>query len=63
MRGIERRKPRIIVPRRWAVLSVLRGIVNPLVDARHGARRGDAALVAKLDSREGEEQPTTAAAR
>jgi NAD(P)-dependent dehydrogenase (short-subunit alcohol dehydrogenase family) len=30
--GIERRAPRIIVPRRWLPLSMLRGIVNPLVD-------------------------------
>ena len=31
--GIERRVPRIIRPRWWRVLSVLRGIVNPLLDA------------------------------
>jgi NAD(P)-dependent dehydrogenase (short-subunit alcohol dehydrogenase family) len=34
VRGIERRSPRVIVPRWWTVLSVLRGIINPLVDAR-----------------------------
>jgi NAD(P)-dependent dehydrogenase (short-subunit alcohol dehydrogenase family) len=34
VRGIERRAPRIIVPRWWAILSVLRGIINPLFDAR-----------------------------
>jgi NAD(P)-dependent dehydrogenase (short-subunit alcohol dehydrogenase family) len=32
VRGIERRSPRIIRPRWWAVVSVLRGIVNPLLD-------------------------------
>jgi NAD(P)-dependent dehydrogenase (short-subunit alcohol dehydrogenase family) len=32
--GIETRAPRIIAPRWWRVLSVLRGIVNPLFDAR-----------------------------
>jgi NAD(P)-dependent dehydrogenase (short-subunit alcohol dehydrogenase family) len=32
--GIERRKPRIIAPRWWSAWSVLRGIVNPLFDAR-----------------------------
>ena len=37
-RGIERAQPRIIGPRRWAILSVLRGVLNPLTGAR-GARR------------------------
>ncbi|MDX6276742.1 MAG: hypothetical protein QOJ72_870 [Nocardioidaceae bacterium] len=32
--GIEARTPRIIAPRRWAVFSVLRGMVNPLLDRR-----------------------------
>ena len=32
--GIERRVPRIIRPKWWRALSVLRGIVNPLMDAR-----------------------------
>jgi hypothetical protein len=32
--GIERRAPRIIAPKWWAVWSVLRGILNPLFDAR-----------------------------
>jgi len=31
--GIERRSPRVIVPRWWAAYSALRGIFNPLVDA------------------------------
>jgi NAD(P)-dependent dehydrogenase (short-subunit alcohol dehydrogenase family) len=34
VRGIERRSARIIVPNRWIFFSVLRGIVNPLVDHR-----------------------------
>jgi NAD(P)-dependent dehydrogenase (short-subunit alcohol dehydrogenase family) len=33
VRGIERRQPRIIRPRRWALMSVLRGILGPLTDA------------------------------
>jgi len=32
--GIERRAPRIIAPKRWTVLSVLRGVLNPLLDRR-----------------------------
>ncbi len=31
-RAIERRKPRVIAPRYWAVLSVLRGVINPVFD-------------------------------
>jgi hypothetical protein len=32
--GIERRAARIVRPRRWTLLSVLRGALNPLVDER-----------------------------
>jgi len=32
--GIERRAARIVLPRRWASLSMLRGVLNPLVDER-----------------------------
>ena len=32
--GIERRAARIVLPRRWAPLSMLRGVLNPLVDER-----------------------------
>jgi NAD(P)-dependent dehydrogenase (short-subunit alcohol dehydrogenase family) len=32
--GVERRASRIIAPRRWSVLSVLRGVLNPLLDRR-----------------------------
>jgi hypothetical protein len=45
VRGIERRAPRIIAPRRWAPVSALRGLLNPLAD-RHLER--DAALQAIL---------------
>jgi NAD(P)-dependent dehydrogenase (short-subunit alcohol dehydrogenase family) len=34
VRGIERRAPRVIRPRWWAVPSVLRGVINPLLDRR-----------------------------
>ena len=34
VRGIERRQPRIIRPRRWAPMSALRGILAPLTDAQ-----------------------------
>jgi NAD(P)-dependent dehydrogenase (short-subunit alcohol dehydrogenase family) len=32
--GIERRAPRVIAPKRWAIYSRLRGLVNPLLDRR-----------------------------
>jgi NAD(P)-dependent dehydrogenase (short-subunit alcohol dehydrogenase family) len=32
VRGLERRQPRVIAPRWWAVLSTLRGILNPVTD-------------------------------
>ena len=58
--GIEQRSPRIIRPRRWAVLSVLRGVLNPLSDARMERDAAIQGVVRELDSRAGEEQPTTA---
>ncbi len=58
--GIERRRPRIIRPRRWTVMSVLRGIINPLSDAQLERDEATQALMREFDSRAGEEQPTTA---
>jgi NAD(P)-dependent dehydrogenase (short-subunit alcohol dehydrogenase family) len=60
VRGIERRSPRIIRPRRWAAVSVLRGILNPLSDRQLERDAKMQALARELDSRGGEEQPTTA---
>jgi NAD(P)-dependent dehydrogenase (short-subunit alcohol dehydrogenase family) len=58
--GIEHRRPRIIRPRRWAAMSVLRGILNPLTDARmeHDATAQE--LLREMDARAGQDQPTTA---
>jgi NAD(P)-dependent dehydrogenase (short-subunit alcohol dehydrogenase family) len=60
VRGIERRQPRIIRPRRWAILSVLRGALNPLLDTHMTRNAEMRELVAAFDDRAGEEQPTTA---
>jgi NAD(P)-dependent dehydrogenase (short-subunit alcohol dehydrogenase family) len=58
--GIERRAPRVVRPRRWTALSILRGILNPILD-RAMTREGEIQdLVAELDGRGDEEQPTTA---
>ncbi len=32
--GIEERAPRIIAPKRWSIYSILRGVLNPLLDRR-----------------------------
>ena len=58
--GIERRARRIIRPRRWVVMSVLRGIMNPLIDRRMERDATVQAAARDLDARGGEEQPTTA---
>ncbi len=58
--GIERRAPRIIRPRSWAAVSALRGILNPLLDAHLARDASLQRLVAELDERGDEEQPTTA---
>ena len=59
-RAVETRAPRIIVPRRWAVLSAVRGILGPLLDDYMVGDEDMQALVRELDSRADEEQPLTA---
>jgi NAD(P)-dependent dehydrogenase (short-subunit alcohol dehydrogenase family) len=59
-RGIERREPRIIRPRRWIIMSLLRGLLNPLGDARLERDATSQRLLEALDARAGEDQPTTA---
>ncbi len=59
-RGIEKRAPRIIAPKRWAAFSALRGIVNPLLDGYMLENDDTQAIVRELDSRGGQEQPLTA---
>jgi NAD(P)-dependent dehydrogenase (short-subunit alcohol dehydrogenase family) len=58
--GIERRNPRIIRPRRWVVMSLLRGLLNPLSDARLERDEQAQSLLRAVDARAGEDQPTTA---
>jgi NAD(P)-dependent dehydrogenase (short-subunit alcohol dehydrogenase family) len=60
VRGIERRRPRIIRPRRWVVMSVLRGILNPLTDAQLERDETTICKLREADSRAGEDLPTTA---
>jgi hypothetical protein len=60
VRGIERRQPRIIRPRRWSVFSVLRGILNPLSDAQFERDEKAQSALREIDARAGENRPTTA---
>jgi NAD(P)-dependent dehydrogenase (short-subunit alcohol dehydrogenase family) len=59
-RGIEKRAARIITPKRWAVFSALRGILNPLLDNYMVKNADIQAIVTELDSRGDQEQPLTA---
>jgi NAD(P)-dependent dehydrogenase (short-subunit alcohol dehydrogenase family) len=59
VRGIERRQPRIIRPRRWTTLSVLRGIFNPLSDRRNESDADIQRVVREMDARGDQEQPTS----
>jgi NAD(P)-dependent dehydrogenase (short-subunit alcohol dehydrogenase family) len=59
-RGIEKRAPRIIAPKRWAAFSALRGVLNPLLDNYMLKDPEIQALVRELDARGDQEQPLTA---
>jgi NAD(P)-dependent dehydrogenase (short-subunit alcohol dehydrogenase family) len=59
-RGVEKRAPRIIAPKRWAVFSALRGIINPLLDDHMLTDDETQAIVRELDARGDQEQPLTA---
>ncbi len=59
-RGIEKRAPRIIAPKRWAAFSALRGIINPLLDDYMVKDPDTQAIVRELDARGDQEQPLTA---
>jgi NAD(P)-dependent dehydrogenase (short-subunit alcohol dehydrogenase family) len=60
VRGIERRAPRIIRPRRWAAVAALRGVLGPLSDAQLERDQRSQELARAIDARAGEDQPTTA---
>ncbi|MGW7426181.1 SDR family NAD(P)-dependent oxidoreductase [Streptomyces sp. NPDC054813] len=49
--AIEHRSPRVIRPARWTPLSVLRGVINPAIDARLARDLKVRALLGKLEGR------------
>ncbi len=57
--GIEARRARIIVPRRWIAMSALRGVLSPLLDARQERDAATQAVSPASTSAADEEQPTT----
>ena len=59
-RGIEGRRPRIIAPRRWTVMSLLRGLLNPLIDARLEREARTQELIRQIDARADRDRSPTA---
>lgn len=53
--GIEKRSPRIVVPRRWEPISALRGIVNPLTDRALDRNTELHGLLRQLETRTGKQ--------
>jgi NAD(P)-dependent dehydrogenase (short-subunit alcohol dehydrogenase family) len=48
-RAVERRAVSVVAPRRWRLLSVLRGIVNPMVDKRFAVDRRLGEIIREAD--------------
>jgi NAD(P)-dependent dehydrogenase (short-subunit alcohol dehydrogenase family) len=59
IRGIERRAPRITTPRVWAGYSVLRGVINPLIDRMLIGNPEVHALLDALEQRTADSGPIT----
>jgi NAD(P)-dependent dehydrogenase (short-subunit alcohol dehydrogenase family) len=51
VRAIERRSARVFQPRRWAVISLLRGLLGPLSDAQLEREARTQELVRRMDER------------
>jgi NAD(P)-dependent dehydrogenase (short-subunit alcohol dehydrogenase family) len=47
--GIRRRAPRVVAPRRWSILSVLRGVLNPSLDRRNERNAAVQAVLREAD--------------
>jgi hypothetical protein len=47
--GIERRSPRVVVPRWYSVYAALRGVLNPILDAAMTRDRRIAELVGQAE--------------
>ena len=49
VRGVERRAPRIIAPRRWVPVFLLNGLIMPLMDRRYERHAKLQALMREAD--------------
>jgi NAD(P)-dependent dehydrogenase (short-subunit alcohol dehydrogenase family) len=56
VRGMETRAPRVIVPRRWVPLSLLRGVLNPLTDGAFDRDPQAARLLREIDAQRSAEK-------
>jgi NAD(P)-dependent dehydrogenase (short-subunit alcohol dehydrogenase family) len=57
--GLRRRNPRVFRPRRWAVVSRLRGLLGPGLDSQLARNDTVQDIVGHLDAREGEDLLTS----
>jgi NAD(P)-dependent dehydrogenase (short-subunit alcohol dehydrogenase family) len=55
VRGIEGRRPRIVAPRRWTAMSLLRGLFGPLSDAQLEREARAQELIRRMEARAGEQ--------
>jgi NAD(P)-dependent dehydrogenase (short-subunit alcohol dehydrogenase family) len=53
--GLRRGDARVILPRRWTAISILRGILNPVLDSRLASDDSVQKILARLDARDGED--------
>jgi NAD(P)-dependent dehydrogenase (short-subunit alcohol dehydrogenase family) len=60
--GIERGHLRTVRPRRWAVVSAMRGVLAPVLDAQMTRDASTQALMRELDNRQGQDRLTTSPA-
>jgi NAD(P)-dependent dehydrogenase (short-subunit alcohol dehydrogenase family) len=57
--GLRRRDPRVIRPRRWSVVSRLRGVISPGLDSQLSRDSTVQEILGRLDARDGEDLLTS----
>ena len=57
--GLRRRHPRVVRPRRWTVISRLRGVLGPSLDSQLTRDHTVQEILGRLDAREGEDLLTS----
>ena len=59
VKGLRRREPRVLRPRRWTLISRLRGIVGPVLDCQLTRDGTVQDILGRLDARAGEDLLTS----